>query len=74
MQSERERFEILFNHEFEHNVTHAQEFKELAEKAREMGENAVCADILAGVEQMNEANELFQAALAKLKGEEARQG
>ena len=70
MMSERERFETLFNHELEHNRTHAEEFRQLAEKAREMGETAVCDDILAGVEQMHKANELFAAALEKL----SRQG
>ena len=70
MQLEKERFEILLRHEIEHHQRHADEFKELADKAREMGESAVCDDILAGVEQMNKANEHFAAALEKL----ARQG
>ena len=70
MMSERERFQTLFSHEVEHNVRHAEEFRQLADKAREMGESAVCDDILAGVEQMNKANEHFAAALEKL----ARQG
>jgi len=66
MMSEREKFVTLFSHEVEHNVRHAEEFRELAEKAREIGEKLVCDDILVGVEQMNKANELFAAALEKL--------
>ena len=66
MMSERERFETLFSHEVEHNVRHAEEFRELAEKARELGESTACDDILAGVEQMNRANEHFAAALERL--------
>jgi len=73
MQSEKERLAILFSHEVEHNVAHAEEFKGLAEKAREIEESMVCDDILAGVEHMNKANELFLAALEKLRGEKARQ-
>ncbi len=66
MMSERERFQTLFRHEAEHNVSHAEEFRELAEKARELGESTVCDEILAGVEQMSKANQHFAAALERL--------
>ena len=67
MESERENFKILLSYWVEHSREHVGEFKEMAEKAKELGEIAIHKAILEGIEQVNKANEAFEAALRILK-------
>ncbi len=67
VESERDRLGVLLNHWVEHNVGHAREFRDWAEKARVSGQGLVSEDIVQAAHQMDKANEYLLAALGKLK-------
>jgi hypothetical protein len=61
--SEKEDFKTILAHYVHHSKDHAEEFVEMADKAKGMGEAAIADAIMKGVEQTNRATELFEAAL-----------
>ena len=65
-EDESKKIEILLKHWMEHNHDHAGEFKEWAEKAKDIGKAAVHDEIMKAVHQINEANKSLQRALEKL--------
>jgi len=60
---EKDDFKTILAHYVHHSKDHSQEFVEMADKAKGMGENAIADAILKGVEQTKVATELFEAAL-----------
>ena len=67
MESELTRLDTLLDYTLEHNKEHADDLKNLAQKAKELGKIAVHDDIAKGVEQMNRANEILENALKRLR-------
>ena len=67
MESELTKLDTLLDYTIEHNKEHAEELKNLAQKARELGKVAVHDDIANGVEQMSRANENLGSALKRLR-------
>ena len=64
--SETEKLKILLNHWIEHNKEHGEEFREWAEKARDLGEAVVQEDMLEAAQCMNKASESLLRALEEL--------
>jgi nickel/cobalt exporter len=52
----------------EHNREHGEEFREWSEKAGEMGEKEVAAEILEAVKHMDSVTEILSGTLKKLEG------
>ena len=67
MDSEMKKLDILLDYTINHNSEHAEEIKELAQKAKELGKAAVYDELMRGVGQMNEANETLASALKRLR-------
>ncbi|MBA7670232.1 hypothetical protein ES703_78377 [subsurface metagenome] len=67
MEPELTRLDTLLDYTLEHNKEHAEDLKNLAQKAKELGKSAVHDDIIEGVEQMNKANEILGNALKRLR-------
>ncbi len=67
-EAEKEKLRILLGYWIEHNREHGEEFKEWAEKSRDLGEAMVCEDLLDAVQHMDKANEFLLRALRKLRG------
>ena len=65
--SDKTKIETLLNYWIEHNKEHSEEIAEWAEKARALGEDDACEQMLEAVEEMDKANELLAQALEKLK-------
>jgi hypothetical protein len=65
--SEEKKLTTILDYWIQHNVGHAREFREWAEKARSLGQTAVCEHILQAAEQMDKANECLRSADEKLK-------
>ena len=63
---EKSRLKIILAHWVEHNEDHSREFKEWAEKARQMGEEEVADEILQAVGNMDKVTEIFNRTLKKL--------
>ena len=64
--SEMEKLKILLDHWIEHNKEHGEEFREWAEKARDLGEAMVQEDMLDAAQYMNKASESLLKALEEL--------
>lgn len=64
--SEMEKLKILLDHWIEHNKEHGEEFREWAEKARDLGEAVVHEDMLDATQHMNKASESLLKALEEL--------
>lgn len=67
MDSEMKKLDILLDYTINHNSEHAEELKDLAQKARELGKTAAYDELMRGVEQMNTANETLAGALKRLR-------
>ena len=67
MDSEMKKLDILLEFTINHNSEHAEELKDLAQKARELGKTAAYDELMRGVEQMNTANETLGSALKMLR-------
>ncbi len=64
---ERVKLKTLLNYWVEHNQEHSQEFKEWADKARQMGEAEVAEEILQAVENMEKVSEILTKTLNRLE-------
>ena len=65
--SDKAKIKTLLNYWVEHNKEHSQEIIEWAEKARALGEDEVCEQMLEAVQEMDKANEQLAQALKKLE-------
>jgi len=65
--SDKAKIKTLLNYWIEHNKEHSQEIIEWAEKARALGEDEACEQMLAAVQEMDKASELLAQALKKLE-------
>ncbi|MGD9142296.1 MAG: hypothetical protein PVG61_00460 [Dehalococcoidia bacterium] len=63
---EKDRLKTLLGYWIEHNEEHSQEFKEWAEKARQMGEAQVADEILLAVQNMDEVTKILSGTVKKL--------
>jgi hypothetical protein len=66
-EKEFKKLSILLDHWIEHNVEHAEEFKEWAEKARGLGNGSIAAHINAAADYTVKANKSLQDAIDALK-------
>jgi phage shock protein A len=64
---DRAKLQTLLNYWVEHNREHSDEFREWAEKARQMGEAEIADEILQAVGNMEKVTELLSATLKKLE-------
>jgi hypothetical protein len=67
MQSDMRELDGLLDYTIRHNKEHAEELKNLAKKARELGKSRVDEEIKRGVEQLNQANQSLEKALKQLR-------
>ena len=67
MESEMTKLAALLDYTIEHNHEHAEDLKNLARKAKDLGKTAVYRDLMRGVEQMDKASETLASALKKLR-------
>ena len=67
MQSDMKELDGLLDYTIRHNKKHAEELKNLAEKARALGKSRVDDEIKRGVEQLNQANQSLEEALKQLR-------
>jgi hypothetical protein len=65
--SDHKKLETLLSYWIEHNTEHGAEFKEWAEKAKELGGSDVGEDLLAASRQIDEVNKSLLSAAEKLK-------
>ena len=65
---DRAKLKTLLNYWVEHNREHAEEFKEWADKAEQMGEGEIAAEILQAVVSMDKVSELLSSTLKRLEG------
>jgi len=65
----RAKLIILLPHWIEHNQEHAESFRERAEKARELGLEAVAEQIEVAVERMVTCGQALAAALKEMEEE-----
>jgi hypothetical protein len=63
---EKTKLKTLLSYWVEHNEEHSGEFREWAEKAREMGEAEVAAEIMQAVENMEKVSEILSKTLQRL--------
>jgi nickel/cobalt exporter len=63
---EKAKLKTLLGYWIEHNEEHSQEFKEWAEKARQMGEVQVADEILLAVQSMDKVTEILSGTVKKL--------
>ena len=63
---EKARLKTLLSYWVEHNEEHSQEFKEWAEKAKEMGEADVAREIMQAVDNMDKVSEILSRTLQRL--------
>lgn len=64
--SDREKLRVLLDYWMKHNIEHAGEFREWAEKARAIGEVEVHDELMAAVALLEKANEPLTRALGRL--------
>ena len=64
---DRAKLKTLLNYWVEHNREHAEEFKEWADKAEQMGEGEIAAEILQAVVSMDKVSELLSSTLKRLE-------
>jgi hypothetical protein len=65
---DREKLTKLLGYWVEHNQEHSEEFKEWAEKARDMGEAEAAAEILEAVANMDKVSAILSGTLKRLGG------
>jgi hypothetical protein len=65
--AEKDKLKTLLRYWVEHNEEHSQEFKEWAEKAREMGEAEVADEIMQAVGNMDKVTEILTKTLKRLE-------
>jgi len=63
---EKDKLKTLLSYWVEHNEEHSGEFKEWAEKAREMGEAEVADEIMQAVGHMYKVSEILSKTLKRL--------
>ena len=63
---EKAKLKKLLSYWIEHNEEHSGEFKEWAEKAREMGEAEIAAEIMQAVANMDKVSEILKKTLQRL--------
>ena len=63
---EKDKLKTLLRYWVEHNEEHSGEFKEWAEKAREMGEAEVADEIMQVVGHMYKVSEILSKTLKRL--------
>lgn len=63
---ERNKLKTLLSYWIEHNEEHSGEFKEWAEKAREMEEAEVADEIMQAVENMDRVTQILSKTLKRL--------
>ncbi len=63
---EKSKLKIILAHWVGHNEDHSREFKEWADKARQMGEEKVADEILQAVGNMDKVTEIFNRTLKRL--------
>ncbi len=66
-EQEKEKLKVLLDHWTEHNKEHAEEFREWAEKAKNLSEQVVCDNIKMAANQLDEANEFLAKALEEVR-------
>jgi hypothetical protein len=64
--NEKDKLKTLLSYWVEHNEEHSGEFREWAEKAREMGEVEVADEIMQAVENMDRVSEILSKTLKRL--------
>lgn len=64
---DKTKLKTLLNYWVEHNQEHSEEFKEWAEKARQMGEAEVAEEILQAVGNMEKVSEILTKTLKRLE-------
>jgi phage shock protein A len=64
---EKTKLKTLLKYWIEHNQEHSQEFKEWAEKARQMGEGKVAGEILQAVANMEKVTQILSRTLKRLQ-------
>jgi len=67
MGSELKELKALLSYMIKHNDEHAGELKDLAEKAKSLGNAVAYDELIIGVKEMKKANERLKNALNKLK-------
>ncbi len=65
---DREKLKHLLEHWIEHNAEHAEEFREWAVKAKDLGETAVSDKIIEAANHLEKANEIMGEASKVMKG------
>ncbi len=68
---ELKRLKKLLNYWIEHNKEHSEEFREWAEKAKDLGDGVIYQDIVNAAQYMVKANESLQGASEALKETDA---
>ncbi|MCX8022162.1 MAG: hypothetical protein N2745_05250 [Syntrophorhabdaceae bacterium] len=68
MEDDMKELDALLNYLINHNTEHADEIKDLAEKARAHGKVEVSESLIKGVEFLNMSNESLKKALELLRG------
>ncbi|MFC2037395.1 hypothetical protein ACFLYD_05420 [Chloroflexota bacterium] len=64
----QDKLRVLLSHWIEHNVEHAAEFRNWAEKARAAGLEEVAEEIDTAAKELGWVNEALSAALQQLRG------
>jgi nickel/cobalt exporter len=64
---DKTKLKTLLNYWVEHNQEHSEEFKEWADKARQMGEAEVAEEILQAVGNMEKVSEILTKTLKRLE-------
>jgi len=64
--TEQQKLAIRLHHWIEHNTAHADEFQKGADKASELGHDAVRDEILAAAAKLSEAGEHLRKAAEQL--------
>lgn len=65
---EKAKMKTLLSYLVEHNREHSQEVKDWANKAADMGEQALADEMMRAAGTMDEANALLDKSLKKLEG------
>ena len=63
---EKNKLKTLLSYWVEHNEEHSGEFREWAEKAREMGEADVADEIMQAVGHMDKVSEILSKTMKRL--------
>lgn len=63
---EKKKLSVLIDHWIEHNESHMAEYRKWAQKAEELGLDAVKAEIKNAVEKLDQCNHSLQKAMKGL--------